>query len=154
MPANKFRFSHKFDLKDILIVGHGLAGAILSHSLLQAGQRVVVLEGKMPFSASSVAAGIINPLIGPKLNLPPQMGDCLKEAVHFHRSFAEEYAQNHLEKISLRRIFLSGQQREIWKKDRQGPIPQLTRIPSNQRLSPVRLVFTLRTDPALPMLTA
>jgi len=116
LPANKFRFSHKFDLKDILIVGHGLAGAILSHSLLQAGQRVVVLEGKIPFSASSVAAGIINPLIGPKLNLPPQMGDCLKEAVHFHQFFAEEYAQNHLEKISLRRIFLSGQQREIWKK--------------------------------------
>ena len=34
-------------LKEILIIGHGLAGAILSHSLLKTGQKVGVIEGKL-----------------------------------------------------------------------------------------------------------
>lgn len=103
-------------LKEILIIGHGLAGAILSHSLLKTGQKVVVIEGKLPFSASSVAAGIVNPLIGPKLNPPPQIAECLKEALAFYESIDPESAVNHFEEISLRRIFISPEQRELWEK--------------------------------------
>ena len=54
-------------MKDkVLIVGHGLAGAMLAQVFIQHGVRVDVSEANLPYCASSVAAGLVNPLIGPK----------------------------------------------------------------------------------------
>ncbi len=49
---------------DYLIVGQGLAGTLLTHFLLEAGQTVMVLNEVNPSAASNVAAGIINPITG------------------------------------------------------------------------------------------
>ncbi|NBQ03032.1 MAG: FAD-dependent oxidoreductase, partial [Opitutae bacterium] len=59
-------------MKPVLVVGHGLAGAILAQSLLMRGIRVHCVDAGIKHSASSVAAGLINPFIGPKLNIPEQ----------------------------------------------------------------------------------
>ena len=50
--------------KNILIVGQGLAGTLLSYELIKAGCSVNVMEADLPNSASSVAAGLINPITG------------------------------------------------------------------------------------------
>jgi glycine/D-amino acid oxidase-like deaminating enzyme len=63
--------------QDILIVGHGLAGAILAHSLLKCGQNVRVIDSCSPHSATQVSAGLINPFIGPKLNIPTDFDNCM-----------------------------------------------------------------------------
>ena len=34
-------------MNEFLIVGHGLAGAVLAHQLLDRGQKVVVMEGNL-----------------------------------------------------------------------------------------------------------
>ena len=52
---------------DYLIVGQGLAGTILAHQLITKGQRVMVLDDDHRGSSSKVAAGIINPITGPRL---------------------------------------------------------------------------------------
>lgn len=49
---------------DFLIVGQGLAGTLLAHFLLEAGQRVLVVDNHHQGAASKVAAGIINPITG------------------------------------------------------------------------------------------
>ena len=54
----------------IIIVGHGLAGSMLAHTLLRRGVKVTVLDAKMAHSASQVSVGLINPFIGPKFNIP------------------------------------------------------------------------------------
>lgn len=54
---------------DFLLVGHGLAGALLAHQLHNRGQRVVVIDGSHSPNASRVAAGIINPVTGHRLNI-------------------------------------------------------------------------------------
>ena len=53
-------------MKPVLVVGHGLAGAILAQSLLMRGIRVHCVDAGIKHSASSVAAGLVNPFIGPK----------------------------------------------------------------------------------------
>ena len=68
-------------MKSILIVGHGLAGAILAHTLIDRGLRVTCTEGKINHSASRIAAGLINPFIGPKLNIPLDFQQCI-EVIH------------------------------------------------------------------------
>ena len=57
-------------MKEFLIVGHGLAGAVLAHQLLNRNQKVTVMDGNLAHSASGVSVGLVNPLIGPKLNPP------------------------------------------------------------------------------------
>lgn len=49
---------------DILLIGQGLAGSLLAHFLEQAGHSVFVIGHQNERSASSVAAGLINPITG------------------------------------------------------------------------------------------
>ena len=58
MPTTEF---------DYLIIGQGLAGTILAHTLITRGQRVMVIDNAHTGSSSKVAAGIINPITGPRL---------------------------------------------------------------------------------------
>lgn len=53
--------------KDYIIVGQGLCGSLLSWNLIKAGKRVLVIDEAMPFSASKVASGVINPVTGRRI---------------------------------------------------------------------------------------
>ena len=52
---------------DYLLVGHGLAGSILAHTLAQHNYSLLVIDEPKANSASNVAAGLINPLAGKRL---------------------------------------------------------------------------------------
>jgi glycine/D-amino acid oxidase-like deaminating enzyme len=52
---------------DYIIVGQGIAGTVLSYTLLQQGKRVVVIDKGTLSSSSKVAAGIFNPITGKRL---------------------------------------------------------------------------------------
>jgi glycine/D-amino acid oxidase-like deaminating enzyme len=49
---------------DILIVGQGIAGTLLSYELMRAGKSVLVLDQPTGHQASLVASAVLNPLIG------------------------------------------------------------------------------------------
>jgi glycine/D-amino acid oxidase-like deaminating enzyme len=46
---------------DVLVIGQGICGTMLSYFLIKEGKTVVVLDDERPNTASAVAAGIINP---------------------------------------------------------------------------------------------
>ncbi len=52
---------------DYIIVGQGLAGGLLSYLLLGSGKRLLVIDKDAEHNASHVAAGLINPITGPKM---------------------------------------------------------------------------------------
>lgn len=54
---------------DFLIIGQGLAGSLLAFELVQRQQTVLVVDNHNIGSSSQVAAGIINPITGHRLNL-------------------------------------------------------------------------------------
>jgi len=120
LPRKEFARNSKQDrgfilkMIDFLIVGHGLAGATLAHLLLRRDRRIMVLDNKLPHSASQVAAGLINPLIGPKFNVPAHMADCLTESMDFFRSIGQEAGQSLTGEFLLHRIFVSEKQRNLW----------------------------------------
>lgn len=99
----------------MVIVGHGLAGATLSQFLLKIGQPVLVVDGNLPHSASGVAAGLVNPFLGPKLNCPPQLSSCLEANLNFHRFIELNCGKSFYEELTLRRIFISAEQRNRWR---------------------------------------
>ena len=52
---------------DYLIVGQGLAGSILAYQLHKRNKTVVIVDDQKPNTSSKVAAGLVNPLTGPKM---------------------------------------------------------------------------------------
>ena len=101
-------------MKEILIVGHGLAGAVLAHTLIGKNIDVLVLDKSLPHKASNVAGGIINPFIGPKLNIPEDFADCILHNQRFFREFSKLSGKNFLQQISMLRIFQSSEQKKLW----------------------------------------
>ncbi len=52
---------------DYLIVGQGLAGSIMAYQLIKRGKSIAIIDEGNPSSSSKVAAGLINPLTGPRM---------------------------------------------------------------------------------------
>src|SRR5258706_15161710 len=52
---------------NILIIGQGICGTLLSWYLEKAGLSFLVIDESKPFTASKVAAGIINPVTGRRM---------------------------------------------------------------------------------------
>ncbi len=75
---------------DALLIGHGLAGAVLAHTLARAGWRVLVLDQPAPDSASRVAAGLVNPLAGRRFALTWRADELLPAAATFYQSVEAE----------------------------------------------------------------
>ncbi len=69
---------------DILILGQGLSGSMLAFELISRGKRVMVIDNNHQGSASQVAAGIINPITGHRLNLTSGFADYFSCATKFY----------------------------------------------------------------------
>lgn len=52
---------------DYIVVGQGLAGSVLSYSLLKRGKRLLLIDTNEEKTSSKVAAGIFNPITGRKM---------------------------------------------------------------------------------------
>lgn len=52
-----------------LIIGQGLAGTALAWQLCQQGVPFILVDEHLPDSSSKVAAGLITPITGMRLNL-------------------------------------------------------------------------------------
>lgn len=70
---------------DFLIIGQGIAGTVLSYTLMQAGQSVMVVDEYKPNSASRVAAGVVNPVSGRRFTVAWQYDEIYPVAVKVYR---------------------------------------------------------------------
>lgn len=52
---------------DHIILGQGICGTFLSYYLLKLGKKVLVIDEPLPFTASKVASGVINPVTGRRI---------------------------------------------------------------------------------------
>jgi glycine/D-amino acid oxidase-like deaminating enzyme len=77
MPLSEF---------DFFIVGQGLAGSVLATTLIKRGQRVLVLDNDNSGSSTQVAAGIINPITGHRLNISDQFLDYFPIAKDYYQA--------------------------------------------------------------------
>ncbi len=90
--------------RDFIIIGQGLAGSILAIELIKRGLSVLVIDNAHKGSSSKVAAGIINPITGHRLNLTEGFVDYFESAEQFYlyaerilgQSFISEIAQSRL----------------------------------------------------------
>ena len=90
---------------DYLIIGQGLAGSILAHQLITQGQRVMVFDNDHIGSSSTVAAGIINPITGPRLSCAENFVERYEVAKAYYAKLEYHIKQNVFDEIKqLRQI--------------------------------------------------
>jgi len=76
---------------DTLIIGQGLAGAILAWQLMQQGQSVLIVNRENLPSASRVAAGLFNPVTGQRFVLQPHAETIIPAARDFYKQLEQQF---------------------------------------------------------------
>lgn len=91
-------------LYDTLIVGQGLAGSMLAFELIKRGHRTLVVDNDLHGSSSQVAAGLINPITGHRLNMNDDFVEFLGRAQGFYTALENELGESFITPIEQRRL--------------------------------------------------
>ena len=99
---------------DYLIIGQGIAGTVLSRTMLAHGKEVHVVDNAEPFSASRVAAGLFNPITGHRMVKTWRADALFTFLATFYRQFELKLGHKFYYPTPIYRPFGSiGQQNEI-----------------------------------------
>jgi len=104
------------DRIDVLIIGQGLAGSLLAHALLARGRRVRVVDDGHASCATTVAAGIVNPLAGIRFNAAPGTLDWLDAAEACYDALGRRYGQRYFHRLPMLRVFRSPEQARFFER--------------------------------------
>ncbi|HEY4290177.1 MAG TPA: FAD-binding oxidoreductase [Puia sp.] len=96
---------------DVLIIGQGICGTILSLELERAGLSYLVIDESRPFSASRAAAGLINPVTGRRLVTTWMIDKLLTFAQERYGQLATVLGSSFLEKVHVTDFFPTAQMR-------------------------------------------
>ena len=95
---------------DYLLVGHGIAGAVLARELRGRGHRVLVYDQPRPDAASRVAAGLINPVAGKRFALTWRALDTLPHAAAYYRLLDAKLETNFWHEVPILKVFGSAEE--------------------------------------------
>lgn len=98
---------------DTLIIGQGLAGSALAWQLIEAGQRVCVIDDGHRSASSMVAAGLINPLAGLRFNRRPETADWLGAAGQWYAALERRFGRRFFHPVPMLRLFRSVEQQRF-----------------------------------------
>lgn len=99
---------------DFLIVGQGIAGSVLSYTLMQQKQKVLVINDSQGHCSSLVAGGIFNPITGKNLVKTWQADVLFPYMLHFYQELEKVLDKKFLHQIEIYRPFRSLQEQNDW----------------------------------------
>ncbi len=80
--------------KDYIIIGQGLAGSLLAYELLQQGKSIHIFDNHHEGAASSIAAGIINPITGRRFAKSWRIDQFLPFAKEYYQKIEQRFNIN------------------------------------------------------------
>ncbi|WP_240336975.1 NAD(P)/FAD-dependent oxidoreductase [Rufibacter psychrotolerans] len=99
---------------DYLVVGHGLAGAILTCFLEKSGKTVLVFDVPKANAASRVAAGLINPVAGKRFAKSWQVDAFLPAAAAFYQEMEARYQTPLFHRKPILKLFSTPEEQNNW----------------------------------------
>ena len=96
---------------DFLIVGQGIAGAMMAWHLMKAGKTVLVVDNGLP-SASKVAAGLFNPVTGRRFVKSWRIDELLPHAENTYKEMEQFLGARFFYQLPIVR-FLSGPEEKM-----------------------------------------
>jgi glycine/D-amino acid oxidase-like deaminating enzyme len=99
---------------DVLIVGQGICGTLLSWFLKKEGQQVVVIDDDRPHTATMAAAGIINPVTGRRYVYSWMIDEVMPFAISVYEEMGAALEVKAVMEKSIIDFFPSPQMREAF----------------------------------------
>lgn len=110
---------------DFIIVGFGIAGALLSYRLREKlGKTVLAIDPCPEVISSRAAAGILNPVTGKRLVKSWRVEDMLPAARKIYREIEKNLGATFYYNKTIRRIYQSEEELKRWNKRIDQPIYQ------------------------------
>jgi glycine/D-amino acid oxidase-like deaminating enzyme len=106
---------------DTIIVGQGLAGTTLAWQLIDAGQRVLILDANEAVTTSKIAAGLITPITGQRIALSWKVEEFLPVARKFYRALEARTGELFFHDRRAVRLFSKDDERKRWAERRVRP---------------------------------
>jgi len=100
---------------EYIIVGQGIAGSILAHTLLARGKSILIIDQYNPNSSSNIAAGVVNPITGRKMVKTWMIDDILPFAKKTYEALEGLLHSRFFQEKKLLKIFSSEDDVAIWK---------------------------------------
>ena len=97
---------------DYLLIGHGIAGAVLARELRGRGHRVLVYDEPRPDAASRVAAGLMNPVAGKRFALTWRAFETLPPAVAYYQALSQKLGEEFFQNAPILKVFGSAQEQQ------------------------------------------
>ena len=101
---------------DCLIFGGGLAGSVLAWTLIENGKRPLVVDKFGKSRCSQVAAGLINPVGGKRLNLVWEAEKQIHFAQAFYQRLEAKFNRPFFTKRKVARLFSDENEQSLWDK--------------------------------------
>lgn len=105
----------------VLIVGQGLAGTAVAWHLWERGVPFLIVDPNEPDTCSKVAAGLVTPITGVRLNLSWRFGELLTEARAFYQRIGLRLQRSFYHEAPHVRLFKEAREVELWKTRSQDP---------------------------------
>lgn len=99
---------------DFIVVGHGLAGAILADTLRSNGKKVLVIDEPKANSASRVAAGLVNPVAGKRFAKTWLADTLIPTANAFYKGLETRYGKELYFRKPIYKIFSTIEEQNNW----------------------------------------
>lgn len=99
---------------DFIIVGQGIAGSVLSLSLIKAGYSVTVINQPNLSVSSKVAGGIWNPIVFKRLTKSWMADDLVPELILFYEYWEKEFNTSLIQKRHIIKPFTEEQEKNLW----------------------------------------
>ncbi|MCB9033253.1 MAG: FAD-dependent oxidoreductase [Chitinophagales bacterium] len=101
-------------MTDLLIIGQGLAGTMLSYYAEQNDITYHIIDEYNPNASSNIAIGIVNPITGRKLVKTWMIDDLLPFAFDTYQTIATKYQLDFVQQKDIYKIFSSSDDIELW----------------------------------------
>ena len=106
----------------LLIIGQGLAGSCLAWELHKRGQDFLVVDRPLAETASRVAAGLVNPMMGKVFRSGWRQAECMEKAQRFYPETEEILKGHWWQKCPIWRELADDDAREIWQERQQDEL--------------------------------
>jgi glycine/D-amino acid oxidase-like deaminating enzyme len=101
---------------EYIIVGQGIAGSMVAHTLLSRGKNVLVIDEFHSKSSSNIASGVVNPITGRKMVKTWMIDEILPFAKQTYKNLEVLLQAQFVHENKLLKIFSSNDDIEQWKK--------------------------------------
>jgi glycine/D-amino acid oxidase-like deaminating enzyme len=99
-----------------IIVGQGIAGTVLSWTLIQQGKKVLVVDSREKPNSSEIALGIYNPVVFKRMTKSWKADELIPVAEALYTDMENAFGVKALHKNSILKLFSSKDERTFWEK--------------------------------------